>query len=270
MALKTAIMSDAHANPAALKRAVADAERMGCGKFVFLGDATGYGYDADETIRIIRARFDVALMGNHDAVACGLDRERSVYENPNYDIDRRQGHELEKDTRQWLRKLPLLHTDGDMAFVHGDFLSPRAWDYIFDAEGAWRNFRFTEYGIMFCGHTHNGCVWTCEKTGSRGVFKLGLKYQADYRPGLRRTASKRIRIGKYLRAIVNVGSVGYPRNDGCASYAVFDDMDRSITIRLLPFDYEGYVKGMCDRGLPVPTWVVDSALDARTLTYRQP
>ena len=43
--MKYAIMSEVHANPRALKVALEDARRLGCGKYVLLGDVTGYGYD---------------------------------------------------------------------------------------------------------------------------------------------------------------------------------------------------------------------------------
>ena len=39
--MKYAIMSDVHANPKALETALADARRLGCGKFILLGDVTG-------------------------------------------------------------------------------------------------------------------------------------------------------------------------------------------------------------------------------------
>lgn len=44
--MKYAILSDVHANPAALKTALADARALGCEKFVMLGDITGYGYNS--------------------------------------------------------------------------------------------------------------------------------------------------------------------------------------------------------------------------------
>ena len=43
--MKYAIMSDVHANPAALKKAYADAKEQKCEKFLFLGDVMGDGYD---------------------------------------------------------------------------------------------------------------------------------------------------------------------------------------------------------------------------------
>ena len=62
-------MSDVHANPRALKVALEDARRLGCGKYVLLGDVTGYGYDVKTALSEVRKNFDVVLMGNHDS-AC--------------------------------------------------------------------------------------------------------------------------------------------------------------------------------------------------------
>ena len=41
-----AVMSDVHANPQALARALADAREQGAEKFICLGDVVGYGPDA--------------------------------------------------------------------------------------------------------------------------------------------------------------------------------------------------------------------------------
>ena len=41
--MKYAIISDIHANPAALERVLADAERCGAEKVVCAGDVVGYG-----------------------------------------------------------------------------------------------------------------------------------------------------------------------------------------------------------------------------------
>ena len=71
--MKYAIMSDAHANPLALKTALADARSLGCEKFIFAGDITGYGYDAKTTLNLVRENFDVVLLGNHDSACAGLE-----------------------------------------------------------------------------------------------------------------------------------------------------------------------------------------------------
>lgn len=101
--MKYAIMSDVHANPAALKTALADARALGCEKFVMLGDITGYGYDSKAALNLVRENFDVVLMGNHDSACLGLEKEQCDLENPNYDIDRKHRATLTDDDARWLR-----------------------------------------------------------------------------------------------------------------------------------------------------------------------
>ena len=62
---------------------------------------------------------------------------------------------------------------------------------------------------------------------------------------------------KGARYIVNVGSVGYPRNDHCATYAICDPSESAFTVRRLPFDFASYVREMLSRNLPLPMWLCD-------------
>lgn len=83
-------MSDVHANPAALEAALKDAHVQGCGRFVMLGDTTGYGYDVKEAIKLVRSEFDIVLMGNHDSACLGREPAWETETNPNYHQDQRQ------------------------------------------------------------------------------------------------------------------------------------------------------------------------------------
>ena len=83
--MKYAIMSDAHANPAALKKAYVDACEQKCGKFLFLGDAIGDGYDEKTTVDFLRDNFDVVLLGNHDSVCVNAGIEDLGALNRNYE-----------------------------------------------------------------------------------------------------------------------------------------------------------------------------------------
>ena len=69
--MKYAIISDIHANPPALERVLADAERCGAEKVVCAGDVVGYGPDPVGAIRILRERGIESAMGNHDAAVAG-------------------------------------------------------------------------------------------------------------------------------------------------------------------------------------------------------
>jgi hypothetical protein len=61
------------------------------------------------------------------------------------------------------------------------------------------------------------------------------------------------------RYIVNPGSVGYPRVGDCrSSYCIYDDTDKSITFRSLPFDCEGYRKSLREAGFEDDPWLEQS------------
>lgn len=249
--MKYAIMSDAHSNPAALKVALRDAKRRKCGRFVFLGDVTGYGYDVKETLKLVRDGFDVVLMGNHDSVCSGLEDNRFVRMNGHYDIDRAQGQVLDEKELEWLRSLGYVHEDPAFAAVHGDFVEPKSWGYVLDVREAMDSFRACGRELMFCGHTHHACVWEFD-----GV-KITDRYEERFRTPAVKPESVSFRMKEGVRYIVNVGSVGYPRNDLCCSYAIYDTDTRRVTIRRLPFDFDGYIRSMIAAKLELPQWLID-------------
>src|SRR5436853_171422 len=69
--MRTAILTDIHANIEALTACVAAAEKEGVDRFVCLGDTVGYGADPNATCDIVRTRCQFAVLGNHDAAVAG-------------------------------------------------------------------------------------------------------------------------------------------------------------------------------------------------------
>ena len=256
--MKYAIMSDVHANPKALETALADARRLGCGKFILLGDVTGYGYDPKATLKIVRRNFDVVLMGNHDSACVELEPEWEVRMNNNYDFDRKARELLSEEERAWLRGRAYQHEEAGFICAHGDFTQPKMWNYIIYEDAAERNFRFRDEQLMFCGHTHHAAIW--ELTG-KGVCHPKLEHRF-WQPAAK-AESISFKLNPASRYIVNVGSVGYPRNDLCGAYGIFDAAARRMTIRRLPFDFKSYITEMLDRKLDLPRWLCQFLLAAQ-------
>lgn len=247
--MKYAIISDAHSNPAALALALKDAKRRKCEKMLFLGDVTGYGYDVSSTLKLVKQNFDVVLMGNHDLVCSGAEHSRCARMNPNYGIDRAQGQVLSAADLDWLKSLKYVYENDDLIAAHGDFVDPASWGYVFDERDAFASFAACPRDLMFCGHTHHACVW--QLVGRKIVSLFEERF---CRPAVKNEEiSFKLRKGR--RYIVNVGSVGYPRNDFCCSYAIFDSVTRRVTIRRLPFDFEGYIDAMDAAGIMLPAWL---------------
>ena len=243
-------MSDVHSNPAALETALGDARAQGCGKFILLGDITGYGYDAKKALGAVRKAFDIVLLGNHDSACLGRETSICDQQNPNYDIDRAQRLQLTKTDLKWLGARKFLMVVDGMALAHGDFASPESWGYIIDERDALESFLAREEDLMFCGHTHEAAIW--ELTG-KGVCRRKFDARLGRIPETAESVS--FTLNHASRYIVNVGSVGYPRHDYCSSYGMFDTDRRRIAIRRLPFDFKSYFIEMVDRGLQPPGWL---------------
>ena len=174
-----------------------------------------------------------------------------------YALDREARDKLSSEDMEWMRTLPLLHSEDGFAVVHGDFAKPKAWNYIDSAESAELNFRKRKERLMLCGHTHHAMVW--EATG-KGVCqeKLACRFvRAALKP---ESVSFELAQSRY---IVNCGSVGYPRSDLCSSYAIFDSSVANVCVRRLPFDFKSYITEMLKNDLALPDWLVAILLRAQ-------
>jgi predicted phosphodiesterase len=145
-------LSDAHANPAALKGVISMAEALGpISRRVFLGDAIGYGDDPKGVLDILRT-FDVCVKGNHEALVLS-EESRWKYSRPAVKtLDRHMGL-LDEDDKRFLRTFVPTYREPALLGFHGtpDAVS----DYPFN-ESHIRDIltRFSDADIMIGGHLH--------------------------------------------------------------------------------------------------------------------
>jgi len=216
-----AVVSDAHANPVMLQTALADAKSAGAERFVFLGDASGRNGGAEETVKLVKAGFDVALMGNHDLVCAGLvpgaDEPGAVHGD-----DFAQGAALPAELSEWMKARPYFHSERDAAFVHGSFVHPEYFDYVMDPDTALKSFRARSERFLFVGHVHMAKIWELEPGGRVNEIDVPSPEEAFQSFGFLSADG--------CRYLVNAGSIGSPR-DGYASYVVWDSDSGRITFR---------------------------------------
>jgi diadenosine tetraphosphatase ApaH/serine/threonine PP2A family protein phosphatase len=121
----------------------------------------------------------------------------------------------------WLKSnQPAASIDGAKV-AHGDFTDPAAFNYIDSEEAAEANFKVTDAQIMFVGHTHVPELFIVGASGT-----------------IHRLAPQDFVAEDGKRYIVNVGSVGYPResNGTCmSSYVLYDTDEKAVRFRFLPF-----------------------------------
>lgn len=216
-----AILSDIHANLEALENVLADADTQGAERIICLGDVVGYGPLPRETLELIRKRATIVLAGNHDdAVSGRLDPENFI-EIAKDAVSRHRKALTSKDL-DYLGNLPYLgDLNEDIFFAHGDLTEPEVFNYIGSEEAARENFRISDAHILFVGHTHIPLVHIAEANGRVTTFQ-----PHDF------TAAKD------RRYIVNVGTVGYPRQttqQDVSTYVLFDSKTKKVRFRHLPF-----------------------------------
>ena len=215
-----AIISDVHANAIALSAVLEDARRCGAKKLLCLGDVVGYGPEPESTVSTIRARAAYTLAGNHDDAVSGR-LDASDFIDLAADAVSRHREALSEENLAWLKSLPYTYNGKSFLCAHGDFTSPRTFEYVSDEQEAAANFAATKAQLMFVGHSH-----------VPGIFLTGASGKVYSLPPTDFTLED----GK--RYIVNPGSVGYPRTNGnvCEStYVLYDDAEKTVSFRRLPF-----------------------------------
>ncbi|MFN0134518.1 MAG: metallophosphoesterase family protein [Phycisphaerae bacterium] len=227
-----AIISDIHGNLEALQAVLADIEARKIREIVCLGDVIGYGPNPRECLDLVIEKCRICMMGNHDhAVLFEPANFNSAAEKAAYwtRIQLESDTDLAKRNRRWdfLGKLPVRRREGETLFVHA---SPRRPinEYIFpedvftNPQKVLSNFERLDAKVCFVGHTHQP-----------GVF-LDDPY---FDPPHELPDSPYYELDDE-RCIVNVGSVGQPRDrDPRASYVLVYDDETSPAKNGTPRDY---------------------------------
>ena len=227
-----AVISDIHGNLEALEAVLEDAKRRRAEKILCLGDVVGYGANPNECLARVREVAEATVLGNHDAAAL----DASLAENFN-DVARQAidwtRHQLTPENRAFLETLPLEHVIEDLRFVHASPVDPAAWHYILTEQEAWDAFEACPEPICFIGHSH---------VPLRVLLVNGrLEVAGD----------ESIRVADETRALVNVGSVGQPRDGNWrASYALFDPRERRVVARRVEYDRPAASDKIRGAGLP--------------------
>ena len=230
--MRYAILSDIHANIEALDAVLADLPHRADG-ILCLGDTVGYGADPLVCVERVAERAQAVVGGNHElGVAERLDLEWfNPYARAAAEWTRER---LDDDHRAYLAALPLVAEIADATLVHASPAEPDAWEYLISAEDGLAAFAHFQTRWCFVGHSHVPGVWSLGSSGP------------DFRPGAQDVRAERGR-----RYLVNVGSVGQPRDrDARAAYAVWDTDSGAVSIRRVGYDVEGARAKIVRAGLP--------------------
>lgn len=237
------LLSDIHGNLEALEAVLQDLRGMGVQETLCLGDVVGYGPNPGECVD--RAmNFKVVLAGNHEeGVLKGplgfsaLARESAVW-------TRKQLKPLlrglgEKRARwDFLKGLPLRHTQNGNLYVHAsprdptqEYILPSDTEVLFGGlpEKLKNIFRYFD-NVWFVGHTHLPGIIT-EDFDFFPLSEIGFRWKIE----------------KGKKIVVNVGSVGQPRDGDSRACYVVQDGDQ-LYFRRVSYNMEATIEKI--RGIP--------------------
>ena len=248
--MRYALVSDIHSNKPAWKAVLADLSSMGAQRIVCLGDVVGYGPEPVAVLDSLYRHVDAFVMGNHDAVVCGKLTPDRFNHQARFMIEW-STEQISRKGKEFLGSAALTLKGEGFVCVHGDLGQPGAFNYIVDADDTLPTWEAAETPLVFVGHTHRAGMFV------RGTSGVPHPLPPD---------DFIVEDGK--RYIVNVGSVGYPRDgDPRASYCLYDTATRVVTFRRVPFDYEALRLAVREAGLDVALMPL---LDRDPIRMRQP
>ncbi|WP_462324922.1 metallophosphoesterase family protein [Desulfoplanes sp.] len=229
-----AVISDIHANLEALEAVLADIDGRGIARIVCLGDLVGYGPNPEEVVRLFRNRSIPSVVGNHEM---GVLHDRSLsWFNPKTRANvLRMREMLSRESKDFLATLPRNLIVDDGLFVHGfPPKSPFVYLYQMSGETLAKRLAGLSHSPAFVGHTHE-LVLEGLNNGNVESSILGEgKFALDYE-----------------KCIVNVGSVGQPRDrDRNAKYVVWDKKGNTIGVYRVPYDADKTVAKIKELGFP--------------------
>ena len=232
--MKRAILSDIHGNLEALEAVLADVNAQGISCIYCLGDIIGYGPNPRECIDHAM-RFNACVLGNHDQGALfdpegfSSGAERAIFWTRNQ-LETAPDHAQNLKRWDFLLDMPRNISEDLLLFVHGSARNPLN-EYVFpeDIYNARKLEKIFSLVNRYCfqGHTH-----------VPGVFTASGRFFSPAEIG------HRYRLGNE-KVMVNVGSVGQPRDgDTRSSYVVLDD--DMLEFRRVEYPFETTIKKIYD------------------------
>jgi len=231
--MRYGIFSDIHSNLEALDAVITAYEKERIDRYICLGDIIGYGASPNRCIEKIRQLTDINVAGNHDLAA--VDRFSLDYLNP---VAKEAivwtKNVLDEKEKNFLLSLRLVYEGENFTIVHGTLDRPQDFDYLTDISKAKNSFELLKKNILFIGHSHICCAFVKDKDGIKflNTLKIEISKDKDY--------------------IINVGSIGQPRDgDWRASYAIYDLDNQIVETKRIEYNIREAQEKIIKSKLPI-------------------
>jgi predicted phosphodiesterase len=222
--MRIGIISDVHANLPALEAVLKKLDELKVETVYCLGDTVGYGPFPNECLTLVRERCSIILKGNHDS---GLIGESPLTEFNQYGAQAIVWAQkvVEEYHVAFLRTLDYTRLVDQITLAHASPARPEEWTYVLTVRAAREAFKASQTPLCFIGHTHVPVI-----IGEDTTVNV-------YEPG--------------KRFVINVGSVGQPRDGNANSaFGFYDSEADSYELVRVPYDIQRTARAIEDAGLP--------------------
>jgi diadenosine tetraphosphatase ApaH/serine/threonine PP2A family protein phosphatase len=230
--MRYGIFSDVHANTEAFEAVLNFFKTQKVDRYIFAGDIVGYGANPQNCLDLLLSLNAVMVAGNHDW-AVGGRMELFSFRDSARDAIVWSRSQVSAGVCSLLEGLPLIERTSEFECVHGTLSRPEDFEYMSSSRYAAKTFYTMETPICFVGHSH-----------IPGVFE-DAGASVEYYP------ARSFAVRKGHRYIVNVGSVGQPRDgDPRACVCTWDTELNQIDFHRVEYDIAMAQKKILDTGLP--------------------
>ena len=231
--MKIAVISDIHGNLEALTAVLRDIESRQVEGIHCLGDVIGYGCDPQACLKLVEENCDTKLIGNHEYMLLGRSSVEQCNPSAQESFKWTQ-NELTDFDMALIEKYEIQRKIDDVLFVHASTYKPEEWHYIVNREQAGRAFNNLDESVCFFGHSHLPTIFL-EMPHELPRIKTGHDFLMD----------------PDQRYLINVGSVGQPRdNDPRACYVVADTDTGDVYFNRVDYDVKTTQEKMANARLP--------------------
>jgi diadenosine tetraphosphatase ApaH/serine/threonine PP2A family protein phosphatase len=232
--MRYAVLGDIHGNWDAFDAVLRHLEGRDVQRYVCTGDIVGYGAEPGKCVRKVRDLGCTCVAGNHDYAVIGR-LELSYFNSHAREAVEWTRQRLPLKHAEYLAALPLTAVEDELTVAHGTVHRPELFGYIETVFEAQLTFHAMGTRIAFLGHSHVPIAFL-ESEGQESVTY---------------TQSSEFELRHVSKAVVNVGSVGQPRDDDPrACYCIYDSDAQTIELHRVEYNIDRAQDRIRKAGLP--------------------